>query len=127
MGIPEMAQFWDGLTGRVRAGTAGKNEVKLYKKMGKALVHLAQDPRHPGLESHEIPALSKRYGIRAWQSYLENQTPAAGRLFWAYGPGRGSITVLAMEPHPNDKANAYEKITLSAMGEIIDGDSAELG
>ena len=109
------------------SGTAGKNEVKLYKKMGKALVRLAQDPRHPGLESHEIPALSKRYGIRVWQSYLENQTPAAGRLFWAYGPDRGSITVLAMEPHPNDKANAYEKITLSAMGEVIDGDSAELG
>lgn len=37
---------------------------------------------------------------------LENQTSAAGRLFWTYGPGQGEITIVAIEPHPNDKANA---------------------
>ena len=29
------------------------------------------------------------------------------------------ITIVAIEPHPNDKTNAYKKITLSAMGEVL--------
>ena len=53
--------------------------------------------------------------MKVWQSYLENNTPAAGRIFWVYGPDRGDITVIGLEPHPNDKSNAYEKITLSSM------------
>ena len=55
-------------------------------------------------------------GIKIFQSYLENNTPGAGRLFWAYGPRQGDITVLAIEPHPEDrKRGAYERIKLSAM------------
>jgi len=47
---------------------------------------------------------------------LENNTPGAGRLFWTYGPEKGDITVLAIEPHPEDqKRGAYERIKLSAM------------
>ena len=38
---------------------------------------------------------------------------------WTYGPGQGDITIVAIEPHPNDKSNAYKKITLSAMGEVL--------
>jgi len=34
---------------------------------------------------------------------LENNIPAAGCLFWAYGPDRGDITVLAVEPHPGTR------------------------
>lgn len=30
--------------------------------------------------------------MKIFQSYLENNTPAAGRLFWAYGPDSGDIT-----------------------------------
>lgn len=103
----------------MKQGKAGQDEIKLYKKIGRALFHLADNPRYPALATHEISALSKRYGIKVWQSYLENRTPAAGRIFWAYGPERGDITILAIEPHPNDKSNSYDKITLSSMGEII--------
>ena len=119
MGIPEMHEFWDNLCSKVKSGKATKDELKLHKKMGKALFHLSQNPRHTGLETHEITSLSKRYGTKVWQSYLENQTPAAGRIFWCYGPNRGEITVIGLEPHPNDKANAYDKITLSSIGEVI--------
>ena len=87
--------------------------------IGKALYLLSQNPRHPGLESHEIASLSKRYGMKVWQSYLENRTPAAGRIFWVYGPSQGEITIIGIEPHPNDKSNAYAKVTLSSMGDII--------
>ena len=119
MGIPEMEEFWDGLEAKVDSGTASKTEITLYKKIGKALVLLANDPRYPGLNSHEISSLTARYGQKVWESYLENKTPAAGRIFWTYGPGQGDITIVAIEPHPNDKSNAYKKITLSAMGEVL--------
>ncbi len=119
MGIPEMDAFWSELETKVETETASKDEVKLYKKIGKALVLLANDPRYPGLNSHEISSLTARYGQRVWESYLENKTPAAGRIFWTYGPGQGDITIVAIEPHPNDKSNAYKKITLSAMGEVL--------
>ena len=46
---------------------------------------LANDPRHPGLKSHEIEALTHRYGMKVWQSYLENKTSGAGRIYWV-GP-----------------------------------------
>ena len=119
MGIPEMQEFWINLCSKVESGTATGDEIKLHKKMGKAFRHLAQNPRHTGLETHEIPALSRRYGMKVWQSYLENQTPAAGRIYWCYGPNRGEITIIGLEPHPNDKSNAYDKVTLSSIGEII--------
>ena len=119
MGKPEMEEFWSTLSVKIKSQTATSDEVRLYKKLGKTLYHLSQNPRHPGLESHEITSLTKRYGMKVWQSYLENKTPAAGRVFWVYGPERGDITIIGLEPHPNDKANAYDKITLSSMGEII--------
>ena len=106
MGIPEMEEFWEELETKADTGIATKDEIKLYKKIGKALVLLAKDPRYPGLNSHEISSLSVRYGQKVWESYLENRTPAAGRIFWTYGPGQGDITIVAIEPHPNDKSNA---------------------
>lgn len=119
MGIPEMEEFWEELESKVESGTASKSEEKLYRKIGKALVLLASDPRYPGLNSHEISSLTARYGQKVWESYLENKTSAAGRIFWTYGPEHGDITIVAIEPHPNDKSNAYKKITLSAMGEVL--------
>ncbi len=62
--------------------------------MGKAMNHLAHDPGYPGLHSHEITELSDRVGFRVWQSYIENNTPAAGRIYWAYGPGKGQVNIM---------------------------------
>ena len=119
MGIPEMEEFWTRLCDSVGSGTATKDEIRLHKKLGKALYHLSLDPRYPGLESHEISSLSRRYKMKVWQSYLENNTPAAGRIFWVYGPSQGCITVIGLEPHPDDKTDSYNRITLSSMGKAI--------
>lgn len=119
MGIPEMEEFWNGLTNKIKSRTASRSEIRQYRLIGKALLLLSNDPRHPGLHSHEISSLTARYGQKVWESYLENGKPAAGRLFWTYGPSQGAITILAIEPHPNDKSNSYSKITLSSMGEKI--------
>lgn len=117
LGIPEMESFWTDLQSKANAGTLKKDEAQLYKKLGKAMALLAMDPRHPGLQSHEIEALSRRYGMKVWQSYLENNTPGAGRLYWVYGPDRQELTIIGLEPHPEDKKKAgYAKVRLSAMG-----------
>ena len=118
MGVPEMAALWADLKEKATRGNAKRDELKLYKTLGKALKLLAEDPRYPGLHSHEISTLTKRYGMKVWESYLENNTPAAGRIFWVYAPGKGDITIIGLEPHPNDKGNAYQKITLSQTEEL---------
>jgi len=116
MGVPEMEAVWNDLTTRYKQGQLSKNEQKFFKKLIKVLGYLEINPRHNSLESHEIDLLTQRYGVKVWQSYLENQTPAAGRIFWAYGPGKGEITILAVEPHPEDqKHGGYDRIKLSAL------------
>jgi hypothetical protein len=114
MGIPEMEYYWRDMCGREGKGELDKGEVKLFKKLLKTFNHLSINPRYPGLCSHEIDALSRIAGFRIWESYVENKTPAAGRVFWAYGPGRSEITILGFEPHPEDqKRDGYAKVNLS--------------
>jgi hypothetical protein len=116
MGQPEMEALWLDLSTRKLRGGLDKDEEKLFKKLVKALGFLSSNPKHNSLASHEITELSRKYGIRIFQSYLENNTPGAGRIFWAYGPEQGEITVLAIEPHPEDKKRgAYERIKLSSL------------
>ena len=116
MGLPEMDAFWSDLSTRKQQGKLDKDEEKFFKKLVKTLAFLSQNPRHPGLASHEIDDLTRGHGIKIFQSYLENNTPAAGRLFWAYGPNKGDITVLAIEPHPEDqKRGSYQRIKLSKL------------
>lgn len=116
MGQPEMETLWLDLSKRKQQGQLDKDEEKFFNKLVKTLGYLAADPRHNSLASHEINALSRKHGMKIFQSYLENNTPGAGRLFWAYGPGKGDITVLAIEPHPEDKKHgAYERLKMSTI------------
>ena len=116
MGQPEMESSWLDLSERHNQGTLDKDEEKLFRKLVKTLGYLSIDPRHNSLVSHEISDLNRKHGIKIFQSYLENNTPGAGRIFWAYGPDKGGITILALEPHPEDKKRgAYERIKLSAI------------
>lgn len=115
MGIPEMEAFWTTLSRAVKDKTASKNEKELFQRLGKTLVLLSSNPKHPSLKTHDIEELTKRYGIKVWQSYLENNTSSARRLFWVYGPKKNDITIIGLEPHPNDKKNAYKKIVLSRL------------
>jgi hypothetical protein len=116
LGIPEMESFWQDITQKADTGALSGNEEKLFKKLAKALNLLRNNPKHNSLATHEIKPLSKRYGMKVWQSYLDNRTPAAGRLFWVYGPGKNEITIIGLEPHPEDKKKAgYEKVRLSEL------------
>jgi len=78
----------------------------------KALKHLGNNPKHPGLNSHEIEELSSFVGVKIFESYIENDCPRARRIFWAYGPERTEITVLGSDNHLNKK-KGYLKVHLS--------------
>ena len=117
MGIPEMKEFWDDLEKKIKNNVASKKEITLFKKLVSCFKKLALDSKYPSLCTHDIEVLTKRYGIKVWQSYLEDNKPAAGRVFLVYGPNKSDITIIGLEPHPNDKKNAYQKITLSSKPE----------
>lgn len=113
-GVPEVERLWSDLDQKLESGTLSKAEAKLLKKLVKIAGFLAANPFHNSLQSHEIDALSRRYGRKVFQSYMENQTPAAGRMFWVYGPGEREITIIGIEPHPEDqKSRGYDRIPLS--------------
>ena len=113
LGKPEVDCFWYELKKKIDNGIANKYEIEKYKKLGNTFKKLSNNPKHPGLNSHEIKILSKRYGTKVFESYIENRKPKAGRVFWIYGPNKEDITIIGIEPHPEDKTNAYDRITLS--------------
>ena len=118
MGVPEMEDFWDDLKARKKEEALSGDEEELFKKFGKGIKFLAADPRHQGLQTHEIEDLTRRYGEKVFQSYL-GQGKHAYRMFWVYGPNRKQITIIGLEPHPeDDKSGAYDRIKLSDLPEL---------
>ena len=116
MGIPEMEALWNKLQTGHRNGKNSKKDEELYMKWGSALKKLSVDPMYPSLHTHEVEPLSRRYGMKVWQSYLENKTSKARRMYWVYGPDQKDITIIGLEPHPEDAKNgAYDRINLSEL------------
>jgi hypothetical protein len=71
------------------------------KKVRKALRLLAHvGPRHPGLHSHLYQSIPGPGGAPLWESYVENRTPSAWRMWWTYGPAKDELTVITIGPHP---------------------------
>jgi hypothetical protein len=87
---------------------SGKQRVKasrdegLFKQVHKCVSLLAENPRHPGLQTHEFRSLQHPFNARekVFEAYAQNSTPGAYRVFWCYGPATGQITVIAITPHP---------------------------
>ena len=119
-GIPEMRAEWNRLVNGLKKGQLDAAERKMATKLAQAVLHLQENPFHPGLQSHEITPLSARYGQKVFESYLENNTPSAGRIFWVYGPRRGFITLIGLEPHPQDSKRGYARVLLSALPPLQD-------
>jgi len=77
-----------------------KGLEKRYKAVAKALKLLAQNPRHPSLQTHEFTSLHGPKGEKVFEAYAEQGTPAAYRVFWYYGPLKAQITIIAITRHP---------------------------
>lgn len=77
-----------------------KASAPKFRKVRKCLALLEANPRHPGLNSHRYAAYDLLFNEKIWESYVENRTPGAYRIFWGYGPGKDEITIYAIIPHP---------------------------
>lgn len=90
----------------VKLTNGGNATLAKLKKIRKALGMLQTDSTYPGLHSHlyqHFPGLEKG---KVWDSYVENRTPDAWRIYWTYGPNEvrdgkeiAIITVLVIGPH----------------------------
>jgi len=87
------------------AGAPAKTAA--LKQVRKALGYLQMNPAHPGLHTHEFTSLSTNER-KMFESYAQNQTPGAYRIFWHYGPDQSDarekrlpvITIASITPHP---------------------------
>jgi hypothetical protein len=80
---------------------ADSSKQKQYKAVKNALRKLAQDPFYPGLQSHPFNSLNGPSGEKVFESYAENRTPGAYRIFWYYESSeRGIIMVFLIAQHP---------------------------
>jgi len=77
-----------------------KGLQKRYKAVKNALSYLKINPRHPSLQTHEFTSLTKLIGKKVFEAYAEQNTPAAYRIFWFYGPSKKEITIISITPHP---------------------------
>ena len=73
---------------------------KRLKAVRKCLALIESNPRHPGLQTHEFKSLSSPRGMKVFEAYAEQNTGAAYRVFWHYGPDRSEIPIIAITPHP---------------------------
>jgi len=74
MGVPEMESFWNSLLEKRKANTLKPDENELFNRFGKAIANLSVNPKHPGLKTHEIVPLSKKFGLKIWQSWGQGKT-----------------------------------------------------
>ena len=74
----------------------------LFKQVVKGVLLLPENPRHPGLNTHEYDSIENPYDseTKVFEAYVQNRTPGAYRIFWCYGPQKGEITIIAITPHP---------------------------
>ena len=74
----------------------------LFKQMEKAVRLLLENPRHPGLHTHEYHSITHPYDqhSKVFEAYAQNRTAGAHRIFWCYGPDQNEITLIAIIRHP---------------------------
>lgn len=91
--------FSDRAKEQLRGLKINKGLFKRYKAVQNALKKLQNDPRYSNLQTHEFRSLKGPYGEKVFEAYAEQNTPAAYRIFFYYGPQKGVISIISVEPH----------------------------
>jgi len=81
----------------------------VQKQVRKTLRYLETNLRAKSLQTHEYQSLTRRYGIKIFEAYVQQKTAGAYRVFWHYGPDELSkdgkripiITIISIMPHPD--------------------------
>lgn len=100
MSPPFKLKFTEEAEAQLKKLEADRGLAKRLKAVRKTLALLEHNPRHPSLRTHEYLTLTQRRGMKVFEAYAESKTPAAYRVFWEYGPGKGEITIISITPHP---------------------------
>jgi hypothetical protein len=78
-----------------------RSQLRRAKAVGKALRFLAENPRHPSLNTHVWTGELCPHGEKQFEAYAENNTPGAYRIFFCYAPGeQQTLYIVAITPHP---------------------------
>jgi hypothetical protein len=77
-----------------------QTDRRKYHKVFKTLNIMSFNLQHPSLHTHEYNSLSGPDGEKVFESYVENKTPSAWRVFWYYGPGKQFLTIYDITAHP---------------------------
>ncbi len=87
---------------RAAKNSKSSKQEGLYKQVVKTLKLLSENPRHPGLCTHEYSSIKHPYRAsdKVFEAYVQNNTPGAYRIFWCYGPNKRDITIIFITPHP---------------------------
>ncbi len=89
-------------TRRAKSKRKSTRDEGLFKQVQKTIELLAQNPRHPGLNTHEYDSIVNPLdeNQKVFEAYAQHRTPGAYGVFWCYGPGKREITIIAITPHP---------------------------
>lgn len=87
---------------RKRGVRKSSKQEGLFKQVDKTIRLLADNPRHPSLNTHEFHSLPHPWtrGEKVFEAYAQHKTPGAYRVFWCYGPAQGELTIIAIARHP---------------------------
>lgn len=77
-----------------------KDKKAVCKAVHKILGFMETNLKHPSLKTHEYTAMKGPNGEKVFESYVQNRTPGAYRIFWHYGLEKGTLTILEICPHP---------------------------
>lgn len=92
-------QFSDEAKQNLRELEHDKSKKGLLKQLRKVLGFMETNLKHPSLNTHKFSEISCKLGD-VFETYAQNNTPGAYRIFWAYGPGKREIYILTITPHP---------------------------
>lgn len=70
------------------------------KAVKKVLGFMETNLRHKSLQTHEYHQLKGANGENVYESYAQNRTPGAYRIFWHYGPDKRQLMIISITPHP---------------------------
>lgn len=76
-----------------------KHQQLVLKAVKKILGFMETNLRHPSLHTHKYDEMKGPNGEDVFESYVQNRTPGAYRIFWHYGPSKKKITILEICPH----------------------------
>ena len=76
------------------------SKERILKDVLKTLELMKVNLRHPSLNTHEYQNVKNSDGEKLFESYAQQKTSGAYRIFWHYGPGKRVITIILIIPHP---------------------------